>query len=98
MITTKEDKTCIHEVLSKVGDWSRVCIYLNVDSGLQKALQHETVQVGEKIRRCVDAYLDTTKSPCFEDVVKVLCELHKTKFASDLATERGVDYQTICST
>ena len=95
-IATKEDRKLVHKTLGEVGDWSKLCLYLDVNSETRKALKYDTIQVQQKITQCVDAYLEDKVPPCFETVVKVLCDLHQSKLASELAAKKGMDYQTVC--
>ncbi len=95
-IDTQEDKKLVHKSLREVGDWSNLCLYLDVNSETRNALQYDNKKVQQKRTECVDAYLKDTVPLCFEKVVEVLCELHQSIDAKELAEKKDVDFLTVC--
>ncbi len=95
-IVTQEDKKLVHMSLSIVGDWSDLCLYLDVKDKIRNALKYAAKQVQQKRTECVDAYLEDTVPLCFEKVVKVLCVLNQSNRAKELAEKKDVDFLTVC--
>ena len=83
--------------VDKVGDWLSVCLGLEVKEETRNNLEHETSSADEKVRRCINAFLEQDIEPCWEKVVEMLCkDVHQNVIAKNLATAYGVDYKALC--
>lgn len=82
--------------MAEIGDWETLCENLNVPKSVVKNLLSESMEIGKKRRKCLEAYLNLGNA-CWETVVRVVADhpFDNKMLAKKIAAKYGVDYQTV---
>ena len=91
-----DDVTELTKIISEYGSLKQWCTYLHLSGSTCNELDYSSQHSSDKALDVAKAYLDEKVKPCWEDIVKVLCEIKKYKPALKLAEKHGVNFSSLC--
>jgi len=91
--TTQE----VENALADIGDWEPLCENLGAPKPVLNQLRHDSIHIGLKKKRCLEAYFNSNKNACWETVVQVVAghPFYNRRLAEKIADENGIDYSSI---
>ena len=86
------------QTIETYGSAKEWCLYLRITQGTCNRLDYSRQHLKHTILDVAQAYLNEKLSPCWEEIVRVLCrDLRMNRPAMKLAQKHGIDFTSQCT-